>query len=87
MHRRLLRDDAFGVGEALNETENGKGLIAKGTHWVIIGKKHDDGKFSIEAKERFLQNEKLLPSWLFFSDASHLTYTEWTQKYSNIVSV
>ncbi|XP_063836095.1 lysosomal alpha-mannosidase-like isoform X1 [Ostrinia nubilalis] len=32
LHRRLLHDDAFGVGEALNETEFGKGLVVRGTH-------------------------------------------------------
>ncbi|KAI8041890.1 hypothetical protein M5D96_003185, partial [Drosophila gunungcola] len=30
LHRRLLSDDAFGVGEALNETQYGTGLIARG---------------------------------------------------------
>lgn len=38
VHRRLLHDDAFGVGEALNETAFGKGLVARGTHWITIGK-------------------------------------------------
>ena len=33
--RRLLDDDAFGVGEALNETEFGVGLVARGKHWVL----------------------------------------------------
>ena len=31
-YRRLLHDDAFGVGEALNETAFGVGLVARGTH-------------------------------------------------------
>jgi hypothetical protein len=30
--RRLLFDDAFGVGEALNETAFGEGLVARGKH-------------------------------------------------------
>ena len=35
IHRRLLHDDAFGVGEALNETAfGGLGLVARGKHQV-----------------------------------------------------
>ena len=30
--RRLLHDDAFGVGEPLNEEAFGKGLVVRGTH-------------------------------------------------------
>lgn len=36
IHRRLLHDDAFGVGEALNETAFGKGLVARGKHYLIF---------------------------------------------------
>jgi lysosomal alpha-mannosidase len=36
LHRRLLDDDAFGVGEALNEAAFGAGLVAKGRHrWIL----------------------------------------------------
>ena len=35
LHRRVLRDDNKGVREALNETQNGHGLIAKGKHWLF----------------------------------------------------
>lgn len=38
VHRRLLHDDAFGVGEALNEPGiDGKGLIIRGSHKIFIG--------------------------------------------------
>lgn len=41
VHRRLLHDDAFGVGEALNEPglkpgQKGDGLIIRGVHRVLI---------------------------------------------------
>ncbi|XP_076058752.1 lysosomal alpha-mannosidase II isoform X1 [Oratosquilla oratoria] len=35
VHRRLLHDDAFGVGEALNETAFDQGLIVRGKHYLI----------------------------------------------------
>ena len=35
VHRRLLHDDAFGVGEALNEMAYGQGLIVRGKHYIV----------------------------------------------------
>ncbi len=34
VHRRLLHDDHFGVGEALNETAFDEGLVVRGKHWI-----------------------------------------------------
>ncbi|CAD5121632.1 DgyrCDS10126 [Dimorphilus gyrociliatus] len=39
LHRRLLRDDAFGVGEPLNEpglNMYGPGLVTRGTHYILL---------------------------------------------------
>jgi lysosomal alpha-mannosidase len=85
VHRRLLHDDAFGVGEALNETAFGRGLVARGKHYLFLGKKFQKSP-TLQAQERFLQNEVLIPSWLFFSDTSKMSYNEWTEKFTNIVS-
>lgn len=31
-----MHDDAFGVGEALNETEFGVGVSVRGSHWLVL---------------------------------------------------
>jgi len=36
LHRRLLFDDGFGVGEPLNESAYGQGLVARGKHWIYF---------------------------------------------------
>ncbi|KAI9577087.1 hypothetical protein GQX74_011167 [Glossina fuscipes] len=36
LHRRLLRDDNLGVGEALNKIENGHGLVVRGKLYMIL---------------------------------------------------
>lgn len=85
VHRRLLHDDAFGVGEALNETAYGKGLVARGKHFLIFGSKTDQHP-TLEGRERMLQNRVLVPNWLFFDDVSSTSYDDWMKKYTNIVS-
>lgn len=36
LHRRILHDDFLGVGEALNETAYGQGLVVRGRHFLIL---------------------------------------------------
>ncbi|XP_053673280.1 lysosomal alpha-mannosidase-like [Anopheles nili] len=87
VHRRLLRDDAFGVGEALNETQYGAGLVARGKHWLFFGTAHKDASPTLQAKERFMQNKKLLPSWPFVSPADNtLTFDDYLSSFRNIYS-
>lgn len=86
VHRRLLMDDAFGVGEALDEKQFGTGLIATGSLNVLWSHLKKDASPSAGARERFLQNKLLLSNWLFFSRVNETTYEEWQTKYRNIVS-
>lgn len=85
IHRRLLHDDAFGVGEALNETAYGKGLIARGIHYLTLTHKKSNEVQISQAYERFIQLKKLLPSWVFFSDASNMSFSTWQNSYTHIV--
>lgn len=47
VHRNCLHDDAFGVGEALVEQAYGTGLVARGSHYLLVGNylNTNDGKF------------------------------------------
>ncbi|KAF2364115.1 Glycoside hydrolase family 38 N-terminal domain [Trinorchestia longiramus] len=69
VHRRLLDDDAFGVGEALNETAFGVGLIARGTHWLL----HSDAATAdcdFACLHRRLGEELFMRPLLMFQDGS-----------------
>ncbi|XP_059613211.1 lysosomal alpha-mannosidase isoform X2 [Phlebotomus argentipes] len=79
VHRRLLHDDAFGVDEALNHTHP-----IRGKHFLLFGKL--DSVPTMAARERFLQAEKLLSPWLFFSDVSSYEYEDWRKTYSHLWS-
>lgn len=80
----MLRDDGFGVGEALNETAHGDGLIARGKHWLIFGKNLKKTP-TLVSRERLMQNEVLMSNWLFFDNASSLTVNDWRTKFTNHV--
>lgn len=71
LHRRLLRDDGYGVNEALKEDEYGKGLYARGQHWLTFGPICPDNKQkSSVAVEKALAHKKLLSPLVFLSEAT-----------------
>lgn len=84
IHRRLLHDDGFGVNEPLNEIAFGQGLIVRGQHYLMFGSKSKSVP-TLLAQERFLQLRKLMPSAIFFSNASKYTHDEWMQNCTNMV--
>lgn len=63
VHRNAMDDDAFGVGERLNETQFGKGLIARGQHHVSFGYA-DDNSYDRKQALRLLQ-----APWVFVAEA------------------
>jgi lysosomal alpha-mannosidase len=80
VHRRLLKDDAFGVAEALNETAFGEGLVARGRHIVVLGKKE------VKADQRRLsQQHNVLRPWLLFAPTD-LTAKQFAKNYKTSVS-
>ncbi|XP_054258367.1 lysosomal alpha-mannosidase isoform X2 [Macrosteles quadrilineatus] len=76
LHRRMLHDDAFGVGEALNEEAFGRGLVARGTHLVIGGPSQ-----SQTVEERRLVQERVLAAWTFLTP-TRLTFDQWRTNYN-----
>lgn len=71
--------------EALNETAFGKGLVARGKHYLIFGSQTSQQP-TLKGRERLLQNRVLVSNWLFFDDVSSISYDDWTKRYTNIVS-
>lgn len=73
VHRRLLRDDAFGVDEALNETAFGKALVAKGSHYLYLLPISKEN--SIKEKTRTLEHH--LQPQVYVSNARNLNFNDW----------
>ncbi|ERL87070.1 hypothetical protein D910_04471 [Dendroctonus ponderosae] len=75
VHRRDVKDDAKGVGEALNDTEFDQGIVARGQHYLILGPSStllEQGK-TVAAQERILAHQKLLQPWVGMAEAGDLT--------------
>lgn len=68
------------MGEALNETAYGEGIIARGKHYLIYSRKTNQ-----IGQERLLQNEILMSNWLFFDDINGISYNDWQQRYTHTV--
>jgi lysosomal alpha-mannosidase len=75
----------YRFAEALNETAFGKGLVARGKHFLVFGAKTTQHP-TLKGRERLLQNRVLVPNWLFFDNVSSTSYDDWMKKYTNIVS-
>lgn len=73
------------MDEALNETAYGSGLVVRGIHYLTFGSTKQSTP-TMAAQERFIQLKKLLPNWVFFSDASKYTFDVWQKTYTHIVS-
>lgn len=65
LHRRLLSDDAFGVGEALDETAFGQGLVVRGTEWIQV----DDDVGEANRRHRLRAQQAFMDVELTFAPA------------------
>lgn len=77
----MLHDDAFGVGEALNEEAFGTGLVVRGTYYVTVGDPKDQS-----LNDRRLIQEKVLSPWTFFTITTK-SFEEWKSNYNMEVSL
>ncbi|XP_044750282.1 lysosomal alpha-mannosidase isoform X3 [Coccinella septempunctata] len=78
VHRNCLHDDAFGVDEALNEQAFGEGLVARGSHYLVVGSA--DG--GAAKSERDLAQRKLLQAWTFFSTIGNQSLEDYRSKFA-----
>jgi lysosomal alpha-mannosidase len=76
VHRRLLFDDAFGVGEPLNESAYGQGLVVRGKHWLQFV----TGEAVASQRHRFKAQEIFMDSQLTFMPTS-LSLKDWLNKF------
>jgi lysosomal alpha-mannosidase len=86
VHRRCLYDDAFGVGEALNETAFGDGLVVRGTHFLIIGDKTNSMKITRSLSHELYKQPQIsfIPTALSFGEWSALYKTQVEYKTSTL---
>ncbi|XP_015121082.1 lysosomal alpha-mannosidase isoform X2 [Diachasma alloeum] len=79
IHRRLLNDDAFGVNEALNEQAFGKGLVARGVHYLVGSSLKDLD--AAASKEKSLALSLALKPWVLVTPVENLTFEQWQSNY------
>ncbi|XP_015929798.1 lysosomal alpha-mannosidase isoform X1 [Parasteatoda tepidariorum] len=73
IHRRLLHDDAFGVGEALNEPGvDGKGLVIRGSHYLIFSNISASASKHRPLAQSFFMQPQLSFAEYNMSDASYM---------------
>ncbi|CAF0769192.1 unnamed protein product [Adineta ricciae] len=75
VHRRTLFDDALGVGEPLNETAFGQGLVVRGKHFLIVDKPQSSALY-----HRF-QSQNLYMRPLATYALPHLSYADYSATY------
>ncbi|XP_043212637.1 lysosomal alpha-mannosidase-like [Amphibalanus amphitrite] len=72
LHRRTVQDDQFGVGEPLNETEFGVGMVVRGRHWLVASAVGDAPRLHRDLAEQMFMGPQLT-----FASANGMTLDMW----------
>ena len=67
-----MQDDGFGVGEPLNETAFGTGLVVRGRHWLLVSEPADGARLHRDLAERVFMAPQLS-----VSAADDMTVEQW----------
>ncbi|XP_046834727.1 lysosomal alpha-mannosidase isoform X1 [Vespa crabro] len=74
LHRRLLKDDAFGVDEALNEMAYDTGLVVRGTHCIQLSNLNNSYS---SLKEKEIPLKLALRPSIFITTLSETNINNW----------
>lgn len=67
------------MGEPLNETAFGEGLVARGRHVLLGG--NLDSLDNLVLQEKELATELALQPWIFITPIKDTTFEQWSQQY------
>jgi lysosomal alpha-mannosidase len=81
VHRRILHDDSLGVGEPLNETAYGKGLVVTGKHILLVDRPSDSARLHrVGAQQLFMYPLATysLPNTSSYANYSNMYRRSWS---------
>ena len=81
IHRRILHDDSMGVGEPLNETAYGQGLVVSGKHILLVDRPEDSARLHrIGAQQLFMHPlaTYALPNISSYANYSNMYHQTWS---------
>ncbi|CAF3180606.1 unnamed protein product [Rotaria sp. Silwood2] len=81
VHRRILHDDSMGVGEALNETAYGKGLVVSGKHILLVERPEDSARLHrVDGQQLFMHPLATysLPNTPSYANYSNIYRQSWS---------
>ena len=81
VHRRMLHDDSMGVGEALNETAYGKGLVVLGKHILYVDRPSDSARLHRPTAQQLFMHPLAtysLPNTSSYANYSSLYRQSWS---------
>lgn len=81
LHRRILHDDGLGVGEALNETAFGKGLVVTGRHVLFLEKPSESAKLHRTTAQQMFMHPLAtyaIPNDIPYANFTNMYRTTWS---------